>query len=80
MFWHKVVNDGSVPLKYKEGKRTKKEYRSKCLSYKFNIPKGFVLGNEHQLKDRSTPKDICDLIYCNLALHIPMTMQRASRI
>lgn len=61
MFFQKVVNDGSIPLEYKRGKRTKKEYRSKCLGYKFIIPKGFILGNEYQLKDRSTQEDISDL-------------------
>lgn len=60
MFFQKTVNDGSVPLEYKRGKRTKKEYRSKCLGYKFAIPEGFVLEKEEVLKEKSTQEDISD--------------------
>lgn len=61
MFLHRVVNDGSIPLKYKRGKHTKKKYTSRCLGYKFKIPEGFAFANECQLKDRSTPDDTSDL-------------------
>lgn len=60
MFFKKVIRDGSVPLEYKRGKCSKKEYKSKCLSYKYIIPEGFVIANEVQLENRSKPKDICD--------------------
>lgn len=60
MFFHKAQNDGSVPLKYKRGKTTKTEYKSKCLGYRFRIPKDFTAGNEAQLEERSTPDNISD--------------------
>lgn len=49
MFFHKAQNDGSVPLKYKRGKTTKTEYKSKCLGYRFRIPKDFAEGNARTL-------------------------------
>lgn len=52
---------GYKPIQYKRGKRSKQEYKSKCLEYSFQIPQSCVLTPDEELDRDSTPENIKDL-------------------
>lgn len=52
---------GDVPIKYKRGEVSDREYKSKCLEYCFKIPEGCVLETVAELERKSTPEEIQEL-------------------
>lgn len=60
MLLQKPKIDGSIPLKYKQGKIKKNIYRSECLGYTFHIPDDFKIQDEKERQSHCNQKDICD--------------------
>ena len=50
-----------VPIKYKRGEVSDREYKSKCLEYCFKIPEECVLETVAELERKSTPEEIQEL-------------------
>lgn len=59
MFFQKK-NDGTAPIKYKQGIVKRNRYQSKCLGYAVKIPEGCEVVDAEKLEQDSTPNDICD--------------------